>query len=101
MPPYTKRNETMKERTKTPQQICEQTNRIFGLIDMQSREGKDRAILRARNHKVSLCCQRYIANIYEYIKGDERKTLSIEETNNLWHKANVPATIYTRRNEKI
>ena len=99
MPPYTKRNETMKERTKTPQQICEQTNRIFGLIDMQSREGKDRAILRARNHKVSLCCQRYIANIYEYIKGDERKTLSIEETNNLWHKANVPATIYTRRND--
>ena len=79
----------MKERTKTPQQICEQTNRIFGLIDMQSREGKDRAILRARNHKVSLCCQRYIANIYEYIKGDERKTLSIEEINNLWYKANV------------
>ena len=91
----------MKERTKTPQDICEQTNRIFALIDMQSREGKDRAILRARNHKVTVACQRYIANIYDYVKGGEGKTLSVEETNNLWYKAYVPVSIYTRRNEKI
>ena len=89
----------MKERTKTPQDICEQTNRIFALIDMQSREGKDRAILRARNHKVAVACQRYIANIYDYVKGGESKDLSVEEVNNLWYKANVPKTIYAH--EKI
>lgn len=84
----------MKERTKTPQDICEQTNRIFALIDMQSREGKSRAILRARNHKVTVACQRYIANIYDYTKGREYKMLSVEETNNVWCKTSVPKTIY-------
>ena len=91
----------MKERTKTPQQIWEQTNRIFALIDMQSREGKNRTILCERNHKVSVICQRYIANIYDYVKGGECENLSVEETNNLWYKAYVPVSIYTRRNETI
>ena len=91
----------MKESTKTPQDICEQTNRIFALIDMQSREGNGTAILRARNHKAAVPRQRYIANIYDYVKGGERKTLSVEETNNLWYKAYVPVSIYTRRNETI
>ena len=91
----------MKERTKTPQDICEQTNRIFALIDMQSREGKDRAILRARNHKVTVACQRYIANIYDYVKGGECKNLSVEESNYMWRNTKTPLSIYTRRNEKI
>ena len=86
----------MKERTKTPQQIWEQTNRIFALIDMQSREGKDRTILLERNRKISAVCQRYITNIYKYTKGRGRKTLSVEETNNLWYKAYVPVSIYTK-----
>ena len=84
----------MKERTKTPQQIWEQTNRIFALIDMQSREGKNRTILCERNHKVSVICQRYITNIYDYTKGREYKMLSVEETNNVWCKTSVPKTIY-------
>ena len=91
----------MKERTKTPQQIWEQTNRIFALIDMQSREGKDRTILLERNRKISAVCQRYITNSYKYTKGRGRKNLSVEESNYMWRNAKTPVSIYTRRNEKI
>lgn len=79
-------------RTKTPQQIYEQTDRILKSISAQGRT----LVMRLRWMRIVNAYTRYVDNIYA-LHTDNYNGLSVEESNHIWYNAATPVINYKNR----
>lgn len=79
-------------RTKTPQQIYEQTDRVLKSIFAMKRT----EITRARWKRVVNAYATYIDNIFA-LHTDNYDGLSVEESNHIWFNAATPVINYINR----
>lgn len=79
-------------RTKTPQQIYEQTDRVLKSISAQERN----EVTRARWKRVANAYATYVDNIYA-LHTDNYDGLSVEESNHIWDNAATPVINYINR----
>lgn len=86
-------------RTKTPQQIYDQADKLVIAIAKIHWDGKrflDRPEMCRKIDKVHRAFERYVDNIYA-LHTDNRKGLSVEESNHIWNNAATPVINYINR----
>lgn len=86
-------------KTKTPYEIFTQADRLFYMISDKYFDGEkyiNRDECAKKLNKIDKIYMRYIDNIYSHHTND-RKGLSVEESNHIWFNAKTPASIYTKK----
>lgn len=79
-------------RTKTPQQIIRQYNRLSSAIAAKGRN----EVLRARHKRISRMVLVYMQRIYN-IHNPEHKTLSVNESNYIFDYGETPVIDYINK----